>query len=53
MSKKETLCKWDKDQIKEEWNALVAIISEPTHICKKCARAVNDKDRVCKPEKIK
>jgi hypothetical protein len=53
MSKKETLCKWDKDQIKKDWDELVAIVQSPTHICKRCCRAVSDKDRVCKPEKIK
>jgi len=53
MSKKETLCKWDKDQIKEDWDVLVKIVQEPAYICKKCCRAVNDKSRVCKPEKMK
>jgi hypothetical protein len=53
MSKKETLCKWDKDTIKENWDQLIKLVREPEYVCKRCGRAVNDKDRVCKGEKIR
>ncbi len=46
------LCKWKKEDIKEDWSDLRKIVKDPEYICKKCGRAANDDDYLCKPEEI-
>ena len=53
MSKKQPhLCEYKKDEIKDDLKALKKLVTEPKFICRKCARAANTKDVLCKPEKI-
>ena len=46
------LCKWDKDDIKDKLEKLKKLVDEPRFICRKCGRAANDSDNLCKPEKL-
>lgn len=53
MSKgKKTICKWDKDEIKDDLDKLKEIVTPAKFICKKCGRVAKDDDYLCKPEKI-
>ena len=51
--KKQTLCAYKKDEIKENLKELSRIVSDPKFICRKCARVANDKEYLCKPAKLK
>ena len=51
--KKQRLCSYSKDDIKENLKELSSIVADAKFICKKCARAANDKECLCKPIKLK
>ena len=44
-----TLCDWEKDEIREELALLARLISPPSYVCRKCARAAAGKAVLCKP----
>jgi len=46
------LCKWDKDEIKDNLKELKKLVAEPRFICRKCARAAKKEDCLCKPEQM-
>lgn len=46
------LCKWDKDDIKENMKELKKIVAQPRFICRKCARAARKEEYICKPEPL-
>jgi hypothetical protein len=46
------LCKWDKDEIKDDLDKLRKLVDEPRFICRKCGRAAKDSDYLCKPVKL-
>lgn len=46
------LCKWDKDDIKDDFKELKKIVSEPRFICRKCGRASKKEEWLCKPEPL-
>lgn len=46
------LCKWDKDDIKDDFKELKKIVSEPRFICRKCGRASKKEEWLCKPEQL-
>jgi hypothetical protein len=46
------LCKMKK-ALKKDLSTYMAYVIEPTHVCKKCGRAANQKKRLCKSKKIK
>jgi len=46
------LCKWDKDDVKNDLKKLKKIVLPPTYICCKCGRVASDEDYLCKPEKV-
>jgi hypothetical protein len=52
MSKKETLCNWKKEEIKDSVAELRKILHSPEYYCRKCARASSDERYLCKPEKL-
>jgi len=53
MSKKiKQICKWDKDEIKNNLEDLKELVAPARYICKKCGRAAKKDDHLCKPEKI-
>ena len=47
-----TLCKWDKDDIKDNLKELKKLVAEPRFICRKCARAAKKEEYLCKPEPL-
>lgn len=47
-----TLCKWDKEEIKDNLKELKKIVAEPRFICRKCARAARKEEYLCKPEPL-
>jgi hypothetical protein len=47
--KKKTLCKWDKGEIKEDFERLGRIVSRPRFVCRDCARAASKKKWLCQP----
>ena len=46
------LCKWDKDEIKDKLKDLKKIVARPRFLCRKCARAANKEEYLCKPEPL-
>jgi hypothetical protein len=53
MSDKKTLCEiFKKDMDKDDLRKYASLLSSPKYICKKCGRAANEKERVCKVVKI-
>ena len=50
--KPKTLCEWNKSEIKENKDIIIALAKTPNLYCKKCARISNDEIYLCKPEKI-
>ena len=53
MTKYKTLCDLDKKDIEKKFSEITKIVSDPTFICRKCARASNKKEYLCKPQRIK
>lgn len=51
--KPKTLCEWNKSDIKENKEIIIAMAKTPNFYCKKCVRISNDVSYLCKPEKIK
>jgi len=47
-----TLCKWSKDEIKDNFKELKKVVSEPRFICRKCGRVAKKEDWLCKPEEL-
>lgn len=56
MSKKlkdKTLCKLVKDDaLEDHLEAYKERVVNPTHVCVKCGRVSNDKEMLCKAEKL-
>ena len=51
--KDKALCKLVKDGVLDEaLDAFRKLVQHPTHICTKCGRVSNEKDRLCKPDKL-
>jgi len=51
--KDKALCKLVKaDALKGALEAYKKLVVHPTHLCTKCGRVSNDKDRLCEPEKL-
>ena len=48
-----TLCDLDKKELEKRLPEIMRMVDRPRYICRKCARAANDKDRLCRPRKIK
>ena len=53
MSKdKKSICKWDKDDIKDELDKLKEIVLPPRFICRKCGRVAKESVYLCKPVEL-
>jgi hypothetical protein len=52
MAKDKPLCKWDKDEIKDNLKELKKLVAEPRFVCRKCGRASKKDDCLCKPDEI-
>ena len=53
MSKYKTLCDLDKKEIEKKLNEILKIVMNPSFICRKCARVAQQKEYLCKPQKIR
>ena len=53
MSKKRTLCDWERKDIESNMAILISMVNSPKYVCKKCARVANTDDVLCKSQKIK
>jgi hypothetical protein len=49
---KKTICKWDKDEIKDDLDKLKDIVMPPQFICRKCGRVAKESDYLCKPVEL-
>lgn len=49
---KKTICKWDKDDIKDNLEKLKELVAPAKFICKKCGRVAKESDYLCKAEKL-
>ncbi len=47
-----TLCELKK-VLKSDFTTFKLYVCDPTHVCTKCGRAANDKQMLCKPERLK
>ena len=47
-----TICEWKKDKIQDDFEKLKSLVLQPKFICKKCGRAANSEEFLCKPKKI-
>jgi len=50
--KKKSLCKWDKEDAKKNWDELYDILGKSKFVCGKCLRSSKLKGTLCKPEKL-
>ena len=46
------LCDLDKKEVEKRIEKIKRMVDKPKYICRKCARAANDADYVCKPVTI-
>ena len=53
MSKYKTLCDLDKKEIEKKLPEISKIVLNPNYICRKCARAAQQKEYLCKPQKLR
>lgn len=52
MKKFKKFCKIKESDCEYFAPILKSLKQNPTHICKKCKKKSNDKDKLCKPQKI-
>lgn len=46
------LCDLDKKEIEKKLERIKQMVNAPKYVCRKCARAANKEDYVCKPVRI-
>ncbi len=49
---RKTRCKWKKDDIKDDLEALKEVVKDAKYICKKCGRVAKAKGYLCKPQPL-
>ena len=47
-----SFCKWDKDDIATNIDAIFELTAKPKYVCARCARVARCKTNVCKPHKF-
>ncbi len=52
MGDKKCLCSMKKEDIEKRINEIMKMVNTPKYVCKKCARAANEKEFICKPVEI-
>ncbi len=50
--KKKSLCKWTREDLKENWPEMFTLVGKPKFICERCLRSARLKGNLCKPEKL-
>lgn len=51
-AKTKELCNWKQSTIEKELDTVRKIVAKPKYLCRKCGRAVRDKQYICKPVKL-
>lgn len=46
------LCKWEKDEIKDNLSKIKEIVGKPKYVCLKCARVAKDAAYLHKPVEL-
>ncbi len=44
-----TICKWEKDEVRDDLEKLKELVNPPHFICRKCGRVAKESDYLCKP----
>ncbi|MEQ8848439.1 hypothetical protein [Botrimarina sp.] len=52
MSKQKTLCDWSKKDLRERFEELRELVSQPQYVCLKCGRAASQKGALCKAQSL-
>ena len=52
MKIRKTLCHLDRDDIEDNIDEIIELVSQPEYVCRKCARVSKEKDHLCKPLKL-
>jgi hypothetical protein len=52
LGSKAHICKWKKNQYKEDLDKLRKLVQKPKYVCIGCGRAAKDKKLLCKPVEI-
>ena len=47
------MCKWDKDKLKSQFDEFKTAVGQADFACLKCRRVAADKQKLCKPTKLK
>ena len=47
------MCKWDKDKLKKDFGEFQVDVENAGFACVKCGRVAADKQKLCKPKKLK
>jgi hypothetical protein len=50
--KKTSYCKWSKEEIKKNIDAIYELTKDPKYVCKNCARVSRLKSNMCKPHQF-
>jgi hypothetical protein len=53
MSSDKKLCKWQKQEIKDNLPKVIKIAKKPKHVCVKCGRAAKKEKWLCEPKMMK
>ena len=51
-TKKKSLCKLSKEDVKERWSELSKLVEGSAFMCEKCLRSARLEENLCKPEKL-
>ncbi|MFW5689862.1 MAG: hypothetical protein ACOC1U_09840 [Spirochaetota bacterium] len=46
------LCSWGRTRIRKKTDKLLALVTEPTHLCMKCGRVANGRKYLCVAAKL-
>ncbi len=49
---KGSLCDLSKAELEAHWDEISGLVQNPKYMCKKCARAAENKNHLCKPKRI-
>lgn len=52
MSSDKKLCKWKKQEIKDNLKKIIKITKKPKHICMNCGRTAKKERMLCAPHSV-
>ncbi|MFH1984335.1 MAG: hypothetical protein ABIL58_21035 [Pseudomonadota bacterium] len=47
-----SLCKWDKEDVKKNWDDLTELLGKSKYVCARCLRSSRLKGTLCKAQKL-